>query len=171
MLSAKGDLVLFMDADHATPITELELFVRQFYEGSYRAVVGVRTYQHDDSKWRRIIGLSLQILTHLIVFDRAVIDSQCGFKCFDRDVARRVFEKSRIKGGMFDVEIFHIMHRLGIDIFYQPVHWANKAGSRINVVRCMIFDPIDMMVIRLNSILGRYNEVPASAQRIGAKSV
>jgi dolichyl-phosphate beta-glucosyltransferase len=163
MLDAKGELVLFMDADHATPIEEMEKIFPQLAGGGYRVVVGVRTYQHDDSKWRRIIGLSLQILTHLIVFDRAVVDSQCGFKCFGADAAKRIFGLSRINGGMFDVEIFAIMHRLGISPLYQPVPWTNKAGSRINFVRCMLFDPVDMMIIRLNAALGRYSEHPSTA--------
>jgi dolichyl-phosphate beta-glucosyltransferase len=158
MLDARGELVLFMDADHATPIEEMENMLPHLETGDYRAVVGVRTYQHDDSKWRRIMGLSLQILTHLIVFDRAVVDSQCGFKCFGADVAKRVFGLTRIKGGMFDVEIFVIMHKLGINVLYQPVHWTNKAGSRINFVRCMLLDPVDMMIVRMNAMLGRYSE-------------
>jgi dolichyl-phosphate beta-glucosyltransferase len=163
VLESAGDLILFMDADHATPIAEMENFLPHLETGDYRAVVGVRTYQHDDSKWRRIMGLSLQILTHLIVFDRAVIDSQCGFKCFGADVGKRVFGLTRIKGGMFDVEIFVIMHKLGIRILYQPVHWTNKAGSRINFVRCMLLDPVDMAIIRLNAMLGRYSPPQPSA--------
>ena len=163
MLDAAGELILFMDADHATPIQEMEKILPQFEGGAYRVVVGVRTYQHDDSKWRRIVGLSLQILTHLIVFDRAVVDSQCGFKCFSADAAKRVFRLSRIKGGMFDVEIFAIMHRIGINVLYQPVPWTNKAGSRINFIRCMLLDPVDMVIIRLNAALGRYSEQPSTA--------
>jgi dolichyl-phosphate beta-glucosyltransferase len=157
MLAANGDFVLFTDADLATPIEEVEGMLRLFRNGSHKVVVGVRTYQQDGSKWRRILGLSLQIIAHLIVFDRAVVDSQCGFKCFTRDASREIFERVRILGGMFDVEIFAIMHRLGIEICYQPVHWANKAGSRINILRCMFFDIIDMMVVRRNVLLGRYD--------------
>ena len=157
MLDARCDLILFMDADHATPITEMEKFMPFFETHGRDVVVGVRTYQ-DDSKWRRIVGLVLQILSHLIVFDRAVVDSQCGFKCFTADVARTVFRLSRIDGGMFDVEIFAIMQRLGIRPYYEQIRWANKAGSRINTIKCMICDPFDMMVIRFNGMLGRYGK-------------
>ena len=156
MLAASSDLVLFMDADLATPIEELQNVLPHFGDGRPRAVVGVRTYQADTGKWRRILGLSMQIIAHLIVFDFAVVDSQCGFKCFTRDAARRVFERVRVDGGMFDVEIFPIMSQLGVDVVYQPVHWVNKAGSRINILRCMVFDIFDMMIIRLNTVLGRY---------------
>ena len=156
MLAATGDFVLFSDADLATPIEEIEPMLRQFEDPKTGAVVGVRTYQQDESKWRRVLGLSLQIIAHIIVFERAVVDSQCGFKVFRRDVAHRVFDLVRIQGGMFDVEIFTIMHRLGIDVHYQPVHWKNKPGSRINILRCMVFDIVDMIAIRKNTLFRRY---------------
>lgn len=156
-LAAEMDLVLFMDADLATPIEEVELFLPVFDKGDYAAAVGIRTYQEDESKWRRIIGLSLQILAHLIVFEKAVIDSQCGFKCFTKAAARQLFSRTRIDGGMIDVELFFLMHRLGIPVFYQPVHWKNKPGSRINMVRCMLFDPLDLIAIRMRGAAGVYD--------------
>jgi hypothetical protein len=61
---------------------------------------------------------------------------------------------------MLDVELFFIMHRLGIPVYYQPVHWVNKAGSRINVLRCMLSDPIDLLAIRLRGSLGMYSARP-----------
>lgn len=155
-LDAVCDLVLFMDADLATPIEELDLMIRHFGQGRFQAVVGVRTYQEHESKWRRILGLSLQILAHLIVFEKAVVDSQCGFKCFTRDAAQQLFSISRVDGGMFDVELFFLMHRLGITAFYQPVHWDNKAGSRINFIKCVFLDPLDLVAIRMRGALGRY---------------
>jgi dolichyl-phosphate beta-glucosyltransferase len=156
-LAASGELVLFTDADLATPISEIEAMLPHFAQRRYAAVVGVRTYQENESKWRRIVGLSLQILAHLIVFEKAVIDSQCGFKCFTREAAQALFSLSRVNGGMFDVELFFLMQRLGLPVYYQPVHWANKAGSRINILRCMLLDPLDLAAIRLRSMLGAYN--------------
>ena len=163
-LAAKCDLVLFMDADLATPIEELDSMLPHFTSGEYQAAVGVRTYQEDESKWRRVVGLTLQLLAHVIVFEKAVIDSQCGFKCFSRGACREIFSRSRVQGGMFDVELFFILHRLGIPVYYQPVHWVNKAGSRINVLRCMLFDPIDLVAIRLRGALGVYSEQVSKAR-------
>ncbi len=170
MLAASSELILFTDSDLATPIEELEGMLHHFDDGRSRAVVGVRTYQSDTGKWRRVLGLSMQIVAHLIVFDQAVVDSQCGFKCFTRDAAHRVFERVRINGGMFDVEIFPIMQRLGVDVVYQPVHWTNKAGSRINILRCMVFDVFDMIAIRLNGMFGRYERAPARNVAYGPAS-
>jgi dolichyl-phosphate beta-glucosyltransferase len=165
-LDARGDLVLFTDADLATPLDEVEAMLPQFRAGLYKAVVGVRTYQENESKWRRVIGLSLQILAHVIVFEKAVVDSQCGFKCFSREVAQKLFGLSRVNGGMFDVELFFILHRLGIPVYYQPVHWANKAGSRINVLRCMLLDPVDLIKIRLRGASPKYKRMLSAQERL-----
>jgi dolichyl-phosphate beta-glucosyltransferase len=163
-LAASCDVILFMDADLATPIEEFDSMLPVFSRGEYKAVVGVRTYQELESKWRRVVGLVLQLMAHVIVFEKAVIDSQCGFKSFSREACRDLFLRSRVDGGMFDVELFFIMHRLGIRVYYQPVHWENKAGSRINVLRCMLFDPIDLFAIRLRGAAGVYNGAPSKAR-------
>jgi dolichyl-phosphate beta-glucosyltransferase len=155
-LEASGDLVLFMDADHAVPIAEVERFIVDIQSNGCGIVAGVRTYQEQESKWRRIVGLSLQILAHLIVFRKAVVDSQCGFKLFRRDVAQKIFSLCRVNGGMIDVELFHLMHLNDMRCYFESVHWANKEGSRINFVRCMLLDPVDMLKIRAREYAGIY---------------
>lgn len=163
-LAAKGELVLFMDADHSTPIEEVDAFVESIERHGVGAVVGVRTYQEDESRSRRIIGLVAQLLAHLLVFKKAVVDSQCGFKLFSAAVVQRIFPLARVDGGMIDVELFYLMHKHAVPCRYVPVHWANKPGSRINLLVCAIRDPIDMLRIRLRDFLGRY-EKPVRAGR------
>lgn len=124
--------------------------------------------QENESKWRRIVGLLAQLLAHLIVFQRAVIDSQCGFKIFRRPVVQRVFPLLKVDGGMLDVEIFFLLHRQNVPCRYHPVHWDNKEFSQINVWRCMVFDPIDMLRIRARALLGAY-EQPGEAKSPGAR--
>jgi len=157
-LAAQGELVLFMDADHATPISELDTIVPMFQQPEVKAVVGVRTYQENESKWRRILGLLAQLLAHLIVFQKAVVDSQCGFKICRRSIVQQIFPLLRVDGGMVDVELFFLLHKHNIPCRYQPVRWDNKDFSRINMLRCVVFDPLDMVKIRLRDMLGKYSE-------------
>jgi len=154
-LAARNDYVLFMDADHATPIEELKSFFPKLEQG-FDVVAGVRTFQECESRSRRIMGLGLLMLAHLIVFDKAVVDSQCGFKLFKRDACQKIFSRCRIDGGMIDVEIFHIAHHSDVRIYYAPVFWDNKAGSTITVWKCILFDPFDLMAIRLRYSRGVY---------------
>jgi dolichyl-phosphate beta-glucosyltransferase len=120
------------------------------------AVAGVRTYQEDERRWRRIVGLIAQLLAHLVVFRKAVCDSQCGFKLFTRETVHAVFPYCRVNGGMIDVEVFSLLHAFRIPCRFQAVHWTNKEGSRINVIRCMMLDPLDMLRIRFRHAMGTY---------------
>jgi dolichyl-phosphate beta-glucosyltransferase len=155
-LEAAADYVLFMDADHSTPIQELDQFFPAIATPGCGAVAGVRTYQEDESRGRRIIGLLGQLLAHVVVFRKAVVDSQCGFKLFTRQTVQQIFPLARVDGGMLDVELFYLMHKFGVSCRFVPVSWANKPDSRINVLACMIRDPMDMVRIRIRDFFGAY---------------
>lgn len=154
-LAAQGRYVMFMDADNATRIDEIEKFLPLCAEG-YGMVAGVRTFQEGESRLRRIIGLGFLMFAHLFVFRKAVVDSQCGFKCFTHEAAQTIFSRCRTNGGTIDVEIFFLAHKLEIPIYFVPVHWQNAAGSTINIWRCIFQDPVDMLNIRTRDLIGRY---------------
>ena len=59
-------------------------------------------------------------------------------------------------GRTIDVEIFYLAHKLEIPIYFVPVHWQNAPGSTINIWRCIVQDPVDMLQIRLRDKFGRY---------------
>ncbi len=155
-LAARCDYVLFMDADHATPIVEVEKFFPHLLGKQAGVVAGMRAYQEDESRRRRLIGLVCQLLAHLIVFRKAVADSQCGFKLFTRDAARRLFSHARVNGGMIDVELFFLMQKFDLPCRYEPVIWKNKEGSKISVAVSAVRDPFDMIKIRLRDLAGLY---------------
>lgn len=158
-LAAKGELILVMDADHPTPIDTLEFLFPHFKNG-YDVVVGVRTFcgqEGSSGRFRRIVGLIQQLMAHIIVFEQSVADSQCGFKIFKNQAAQDIFSRSRVKGGMYDVELFLIAQRLNIPIYSQPVRWVNKDGSTINILKCMLQDPFCLLSIRLRKHLGKYD--------------
>lgn len=153
-LEATGERVLFMDADHSTRIESLEDFLPHL-DGRFEVVTGVRTYQEGESRARRIVGLGFLMLAHLIVFRRAVVDSQCGFKCFTREAVQAIFPRTHINGGTIDVEIIYYAHRLDLPIYFQPVEWRNPPGSTISPLRCLVQDPIDMIRIRLRDVFDK----------------
>lgn len=155
-LEATGDFVLFMDADHSTPIAEAAEFLKAIGDSPCCAVAGVRTYQDDECKWRRVVGLIGQLAAHVVVFKKAVVDSQCGFKMFTREAVKRIFPQCRLRGGMLDVEIFYLIHKYNITCKFIPVMWKNKPNSRINIFLCILKDPIDLLRIRINNLLGLY---------------
>jgi len=162
-LDAHSDYVLFMDADHATPIAEVEMFFPHLAGQKKGAVVGMRTPQEGDSKFRRTISLACKLLSHIIVFRKSVVDSQCGFKLFTAATAAQLFSYARVNGGMIDVELFFLMNKMGIPYHFVPVIWKNKPDSRINFLACAVRDPIELLRIRARDFTGFYN-APVSTQ-------
>jgi hypothetical protein len=59
---------------------------------------------------------------------------------------------------MIDVEVFHLCHALDKRIWFAPVYWDNKDGSTINVLRCIINDPFDLLGVRLRGLRGVYKQ-------------
>jgi dolichyl-phosphate beta-glucosyltransferase len=155
-LAAKHDVILFMDADHATPIEEFNQFLPLLTKGEECMVAGVRTYQEDESKWRRILGMTAMIFLHIVFFKKVVLDSQCGFKAFRRSLVQKVFPLLKVDGGMIDAEIFYLLQKFGYTTYYRPVHWANKPGTRINILRCLWNDPLEITKVLMRDALGKY---------------
>src|SRR5436190_3898374 len=99
MLQATGDVVIFADADMATPPDELVPVVRALEASD--AAYGSRI-QKDGSDlrksqpaFRRLLGKAFHLLASAWVVG-PVEDTQCGFKGFRREVARDLFARQRI---------------------------------------------------------------------------
>ena len=61
---------------------------------------------------------------------------------FRAEAARNIFERQRLNGFSFDVEVLYIARRMGFTIQEVPVNWTNMPGSKVNVVT----DGIRMML-------------------------
>ena len=135
MALANGQIVGFLDADYKTPIDEITKFIPLFGEG-YDLVVGSRALS--DSRigqrqpWYRQVGSrGFAVCMHAIVGLHHIRDTQCGFKFFTRDAARRIFALMRIDGYMCDVEILWLAERLGLRVKEVGISWRDDGDSRL----------------------------------------
>ena len=135
MLAARGDLVVFADADMATPPDEIGPLLAALDTAD--AAYGSRI-QPDGSdmrmsqpRWRRALGRSFHTLASVWVVG-PVQDTQCGFKGFHREVARDVFSRQRITSIVFDVEVIFLVRRRGYTHAVVPIRWADRRGSRMH---------------------------------------
>ena len=135
MLVTNGELVIFTDADMATPPDEFPLLVTALETAD--AAYGSRI-QPDGSDmrasqptWRRALGKAFHGLASLWVVG-PVQDTQCGFKGFRREVARDVFARQRITSIVFDVEVIFLVRKRGYSHLVVPIHWADRRGSRMH---------------------------------------
>lgn len=64
-----------------------------------------------------------------------ITDSQCGFKIYQGEVARRLYGECITDGFMFDVEIIMRAQKAGYRIKEFPVEWTCDLDSRLSLTR------------------------------------
>jgi dolichyl-phosphate beta-glucosyltransferase len=136
MLAAGGDLLLFADADGATPITEAARLHVAIREGADVAI-GSRLIQADGlvrerTRLRRLVGRSFAALARwwLAIPEQ---DTQCGFKMFQRQAGRQLFSAACEARYLFDLELLALAHRLGLRVAEVPVSWREVPGSHLSL--------------------------------------
>jgi dolichyl-phosphate beta-glucosyltransferase len=134
MLSAKGDWILFMDADLATPLEETKKLLDKLGAGSPIAI-GSRPMRESELEvhqpiWREALGRASNKLVQLLAV-RGITDTQCGFKAFTREAAQEVFTRCTLNGFSFDFEALMIARDLGLHIDEVPIRWAHQEGSKV----------------------------------------
>lgn len=134
MLAATGDLVIFADADMATPPDQLPLLVAALTD--HDVALGSRI-QPDGSDmratqpgYRRLLGKLFHLLASWWVVG-PVQDTQCGFKGFTREAAHDLAGRQRVTSIVFDVELIYLARRRGYRLAIVPIRWFDKRGSRM----------------------------------------
>lgn len=161
VVNAVGRLVLFADADGATPISEIERLESAISGGSHIAI-GSRALKASGVEvktrfYRRLIGRSFHFLvTSLTV--KGIADTQCGFKLFRGEVAQDLFTRMRMDGFSFDVEVLLMARRGSYQVAEVPVNWEHQPGSRVNLVTDSLRMARDLFKIRGNAIRGFYDQ-------------
>lgn len=157
---ARGEWVLFTDADLSTPISELDTLWKAITSSGARVAIGSRALnralvgQHQPI-WReaagRLFNLVMRIVTGL-----PYRDTQCGFKLFDAAAARQVSQCQQIEGFGFDVELLFIARLRGIPAIEVAVQWNDVAGTKVSTFRGLnaFLEPF---LIRWYQLLGRYS--------------
>lgn len=138
VLAAEGRYILVTDVDLSAPIKEVDKLIRALEEG-YDVAIGSRAVREagcdvQQSLKRRFAGRVFNVLVKMIVL-RGIHDTQCGFKCFRREAARFLFEKQKVDGFSFDVEILLLARLHGFKIKEVPVMWKQALSSRIRLFR------------------------------------
>jgi dolichyl-phosphate beta-glucosyltransferase len=161
MLAARGEYILFADADGSTPITALGGFLDAVRSGHADVVIASRAHLADEanrSGLRRLLSAGLRWLTRASL-RLEVDDSQCGFKLFRADIARRVFAHQTITGFSFDLEALYVARKLGARVTEVPVEWVDAPGSKVDPLREVVRFLRDMVTIRRNDLAGVYADV------------
>src|SRR5208282_3342841 len=124
VLEARGELVLFTDADLSAPIDEADKLLAAMEASHADVVVGSRALQREligihQSPFREWGGRFFNLLVRIFTGLR-IHDTQCGFKLFRRETTRHTFELQRVDRFGFDPEILFLLQRLGGKVVEVP---------------------------------------------------
>jgi dolichyl-phosphate beta-glucosyltransferase len=137
LLAARGDVVLFSDADLSTPITETPKLVEPILRGEYDVTFGSRALDRQligvHQPWRReqggrVFNLAVRVATGLPFWD-----TQCGFKAFRINACRPLVEAATVDRFGFDVELLYLTYKAGLRLREIPVRWDHNDGSKITL--------------------------------------
>ena len=137
ILKASGDLVLYTDADGASPIKEAEKLISAINDG-FDIVCGSRILKDKDSVVkmsikRRFVGFVFQSILKLLNL-ADLKDTQCGFKLFKSEAAKNLAEHQKCFNYSFDIEYLFLAKKLGYKIKELPINWSHVEGSKINIL-------------------------------------
>lgn len=159
ILEAVGRHVLFSDADLSTPLKEVRKLQNALAEG-YDVAIGSRA-SHEakilkcQPFYRILMGKTFNRIVRIMAVP-GIRDTQCGFKCFPRHIAREIFGCCRVDGFGFDVEVLYIARHKGLQIKEVGVLWRNSPMSKVNPILHPLHMLWDLFRIRLYGFWGCY---------------
>jgi len=160
VLDARGEFVLFADADLSSPIEEANKLLAALESTGADAAVGSRALD------RRLIGIHQPWRREFAgrVFNRIVRfftglkiqDTQCGMKLFRRATTRRAFELQQVAGFGFDPELLFLIARGGGRIVEVPVRWNDSPATKVRFLHDSTRMFLDLVALRWRALTGKY---------------
>ncbi|MHC4405090.1 MAG: dolichyl-phosphate beta-glucosyltransferase [Planctomycetota bacterium] len=136
MLAARGERLLFADADGAAPIDDEVKLAEAIDRGAdvaigSRLAAGAEVARHR-SRTRALVGRLFAALARRWL-RISVRDTQCGFKMFRREAGRKLFASAREARYLFDLELLMLADRFGYRVAEVPINWCEVPGGNLRL--------------------------------------
>lgn len=160
VLASMGRDVLFTDADLSTPIEEIEKLLPPIARGECDIAIASRALPESElavhQPWyREWMGRTFNKFVQSTI-GTTISDTQCGFKAFRGEVARRLFSLAQIDGFGFDTEIIYLANKFEDRVQEIGVVWRHRDESRVNPILAPLSMMSELVQVRLNDIRGTY---------------
>lgn len=165
MNQARGDFLVFTDADLAYPPTEIGKIVHTLREGADLAIATrvapasrfIMSPEFFGYIYTRHLGSRLFNWLVRRVLDLSVLDSQAGLKGFSRRAKEIVFHRQTLAGFTFDVELIYIAKKFGLAVREVPVVFRYfSEPTTVSFMRQSLASLKDLIHIRSQDHKGRY---------------
>jgi glycosyltransferase involved in cell wall biosynthesis len=160
MLNARGQIVLFSDADLSSPIEEAPKLFQTLDDGADIAIgsrwLRAETQTQRQPLHRQLFGRIYNLILRLTL-GLQFADTQCGFKAFKRPAVEAIFPLQKIERWGFDPEILFLAQKFKFTIQEVPVAWGHSGGTRINPLVDGSRMVMEMFRIRWYDLTGKYS--------------
>jgi glycosyltransferase involved in cell wall biosynthesis len=158
MQEARGEIVLFTDADLSAPIEEVEKLLPAMKTND--VAIGSRAMDRSqitvhESPFREFAGIIFNKIVRLILW-LPFVDTQCGFKAFRREACKIIFQQQTIERFGFDPELLYLARHHGLRSVEISVRWGHSPATKVSMMRDSLMMFADVFAIRWNSITGKY---------------
>jgi dolichyl-phosphate beta-glucosyltransferase len=148
---ARGDRLVFIDADLSLPIEGLEAMLARFDLGA-DVVIASRTapgsrVEGAPPAMRYLMSKVFNFAVQAVALP-GIADTQCGFKGFTAHAAKKIFSVAESDRFGFDVEALFLARRYGFRIDELPVICRYHGGSSVSRVSDGVRMFADVLAIR-----------------------
>ena len=160
MLNARGEVVVFSDADLSSPIEEMPKLLEALAAGADIAI-GSRWLRAElqtrrQSLHRQLFGRVFNLLLRIIL-GLKFKDTQCGFKAFTPRAAQTILPLQRIERWGFDPEVLFLARKFGFHVEEVPVLWGHSGDTRIHPLLDGARMFLEMVRVRWYDLTGKYD--------------
>jgi glycosyltransferase involved in cell wall biosynthesis len=150
--AARGDIVVYMDADLATDLSHLDALIREIENGSdistgSRLMPGSKVSGRN--ALRDIASKSYNLLLRLL-FRTAVRDHQCGFKAFRKSSVLPLLSEVKDTHWFWDSELLIRAQARGLKVTEIPVNWTDRKESGVRLHADILYMGLAALKLRLS---------------------
>tara|TARA_Y100001970_G_C14055590_1_gene761372 strand:+ start:67 stop:801 length:735 start_codon:yes stop_codon:yes gene_type:complete len=140
---ASYDWVLTTDIDMSVPLFQINNWInKKFIQKKYHAFIGSRSHLKsivEKKFYRQVLGNIMSFLI-FIILNIKIRDTQCGFKLYNKKIAKFLFSNLKSNGFDHDLELILLLKKKNFLVKELPVKWKHVDNSRLNI----FWDPIKM---------------------------
>lgn len=138
MLEAKGEIVMFTDADLAYGTDVIKRVYDTLKDADANMLIGSRNLSKDGyegyTAMRKLMS-KIYIKVLCVAGGFQLSDSQCGCKAYKGEAVKKIFSRCKVDGFAFDFESILWAQKFGYKIVEMPVKIVNHRESKVNAIR------------------------------------
>jgi hypothetical protein len=138
--NARGEIVVYMDADLSSDLNYLKPLIDRIKDGASIAT-GSRLIKGAVSERSLKRDMASKVFNFLVRFllDSKVYDHQCGMKAFDRKTILPFLEKIKDNYWFWDTELLVKAQREGFRVDEIPIKWSQGKFTKVSFTNDAIY--------------------------------